>query len=663
LELAQYRAYNQAISLESMEIHSFKAFKTFNTNKLNAWMGLYLKTFVISIAVYCVLRVSFLVWNWGLFKSIGISDITKAIFMGPRFDACAMAILFLPLFLFTCVLPIFVPQRFIKAIWLVMLGLLQIPFLVLNIIDIEFFNFAGRRFTLSSLFIFQEAQGKLTGFFTTYIPGCVAGFALIVLYMWWVRRVVKSSDLEVGSKTKHLLGHFAWLIVMVVLGRGGFQQKPIDFVDASLFNAPVLNNLVLNSTFSLIKSSDKDKLPQVQFFSKADEYIPSLNGFGNKPSAMDGVRFKTKQNVVIILLESFALEYMGKPNHQEGYTPFLDNLADKSLFFRNAYANGRRSIEGVSSIVAGIPALMNEAFITSEFASNYFVGLGSILSEQNYHLSFFHGGNNGTMYFDRFTKSAGISNYFGANEYTGGKEDNDQVWGIFDGPFFKFYAGKLSEFHQPFFSMIFSLSSHHPYTIPEAFKGKYKKGSLEILESIQYADEALKGFFDFAQKQPWYENTLFIVTADHTQKNILPEYDNELGHFRVPLMFFHPKLTWPKMDVQVPVQHIDILPSILDFLGFENKFKILLGESVFKSTPDKTVLLFNDNLYYQVGRQYVSVWDKHGEIRHYAVDDLRLATPLNLAPEIKLSLEKKLRASIQYFNQGMWDNRLYFPNK
>ncbi len=156
---------------------------------------------------------------------------------------------------------------------------------------------------------------------------------------------------------------------------------------------------------------------------------------------------------------------------------------------------------------------------------------------------------------------------------------------------------------------------------------------------------------------------MFVITADHTQKNILPEFDNELGHFRVPLILYHPKVKWPKLDLDMPVQHIDILPSVLDFLGVENKFKILLAESVFKTTADKTVLLFNDNLYYQVGRQFVSVWDKHGEIRHYNVDDLRLAKPLDLTPEVKQSLEKKLRASIQYFNQGMWDNRLYFPSK
>ncbi len=583
----------------------------------NPWVILYAGAFVISIATYEFLRLSFLVSIWSLFKSIGVGDIVKAMIVGLRFDACAIAILFLPAFVISLVFPIILPQKFMKSLWVWLIAIINIPFFVLNVIDVEFFNFAGRRFTLSSLFVLQEAQGKMGGFLGTYFLGTVAGVLLIFVFVLAIKKWAKKLDLSVTSPLKHIVVHFLFLVFFVVIGRGGFQAKPIDFVDASLFNAPVLTNLVLNSTFSLIKSSDKDKLPQVQFFSRTEEYLPYLNGYDKHISALEGIREKKSQNIVVILMESFALEYMGLPNHQEGYTPFLDDLSQRSLFFTNAFANGRRSIEGVSSIIAGIPALMNEAFITSEFASNYFVGLGSILSEHKYHSSFFHGGNNGTMYFDRFAKSAGIAQYFGANEYTGGAQDQDNVWGIYDGPFFKFFAKKLSEFPEPFFSMIFSLSSHHPYKIPENYKGKYKKGPIDILESIQYADESLKDFFEFAKTQPWYSNTLFIITADHTQKNILASYDNELGHFRVPLIFFHPTFPWTKVNTEQPVQHIDILPSVMDFLGLENKFKILLGDSVFKQDNDKSVLLFNDNMYYQISSEFVTIWDKHNPMKFY----------------------------------------------
>lgn len=630
---------------------------------LPPWILLYFSSFMVTLGTYEFLRLSFLVWNWSLFKSIATKDIIKAIFWGLRFDACAISILFLPSFLVILLLSFVAPQKVVKTVWVAAIALIHIPFLVLNVIDIEFFNFAGRRFTLSSLFIFQEAQGKMTGFLSTYLPGTLAGILLIMVFVWGIRRLTNALDLSVYSKWKQLLIHFFIFIVIVILGRGGFQQKPIDFVDASLFNAPVLNNLVLNSSFSLIKSSDKDKLPQVQFFTEPDEYIPFLNGSSGSRSSLEGSREKKKQNIVIVLLESFSLEYMGSAINEIGYTPFLDELSKQSIFFPNAFSNGRRSIEGVSSILAGIPALMNEAFITSEFASNYFVGLGSILSEKKYHSSFFHGGNNGTMYFDRFAKSAGISEYYGANEYIGNKEDHDNIWGIYDGPFFKFFGKKLSEFPEPFFSMIFSLSSHHPYKIPEDHKNRYKKGPLEILESIQYTDQSLKEFFDFAKTQTWYENTLFIITADHTQKNLLPRFDNEPGHFRVPLIFFHPNFKWTKIDTHRPVQHIDIIPSVMDFLGFENKFKILLSESVFKDDPNKSVLLFNDNLYYQLSTDYISVWDKFGEIKHYLINDQHLQTQVTIGPEISDRLDKKLKASIQYFNQGMWDNRLYFPGK
>ncbi len=655
--------------MDSMQLNTVKShFNSPIARQTRAWILLYGSLFVISIATYEFLRLSFLVWNWSLFKSLAASDMTRAMIAGLRFDGSAIAILMLPNFFIGLLLPLLASQRIVKLFWVWVIALLQIPLLVLNVIDIEFFNFAGRRFTLSSLFVFQEAQGKMSGFLGTYLPGTIAGIVLISIFILGIKKCAERLDLQVSSKPLHFTLHFFVLLLVVIFARGGFQQKPLDFVDSSLFNAPVLNNLVLNTSFSLLKSSDKDHLPQVQFFTKTEDYLPYLNGYkissdNYKKSAMEGHRLKTKQNVVVILLESFSLEYMGYPNHREGFTPFLDDLAKRSLFFGNAFANGRRSIEGVSSIVAGIPALMNEAFITSEFASNYFVGLGSILSENKYQSSFFHGGHNGTMYFDRFAKSAGISEYYGANEYSGHSEDNDGSWGIYDGPFFQFFGKKLGHFPEPFFSMIFSLSSHHPYKIPEAFKEKYKKGPLEILESIQYADESLKDFFKYAKSQPWYNNTLFVITADHTHKNMLPSYDNELGRFRVPILFYHPTFHWPYVDTNQPVQHIDILPSIMDFLGFDNKFEVLLGESVFKSDPEKTVLLFIDDLYYQVSSSVVTVLEKRDEINHYSINDQRLATPLMLDYQKKVHLEKKLKASIQYFNQGMWDNRLYFPNK
>ena len=112
------------------------------------------------------------------------------------------------------------------------------------------------------------------------------------------------------------------------------------------------------------------------------------------------------------------------------------------------------------------------------------------------------------MGFDNFAYAAGIDEYYGMNEYVKNK-DFDGNWGIFDEEFLQFYATKLNSFKEPFVSSVFTLSSHHPYTIPEKYKGKFRKGPLKILEAVSYSDFSLRQFFKTASKMSWYENKTY----------------------------------------------------------------------------------------------------------------------------------------------------------
>lgn len=628
-------------------------------------LKLYMGTFFIVFLSYSVLRGSFLYWNWNQFKNMGFKDILYAFFIGFRFDLSSVGLLYLPVLVVSLVLGIWIREQLWKRFFLGLLLLIQIPFWLLNYIDIEFFNFVGRRITLSGLFIFTEAKGKVTSFFSTYLFWITIIFLCLFMFILLLRYSIKKMPFKKDSILSYGVTHFLLLCPFIIFARGGLQEKPIDFVYASVFNSPVLNNLTLNSTFSILKSFDKDKISPIQFYEHEEEFFPFLNGYEPKKSVLDGKRPHKKQNVVIFLLESFAFEFMGKANGVKGYTPFLDQIAQQGLFFKNSFANGRRSIEGVSSVLAGIPALMSEPFISSEFASNYFLGAGAILEPLGYKTSFFHGGNNGTMYFDSFTKSAGIPLYFGASEYPNKAQDHDKVWGIFDEPFLQFFGKKLAEFSRPFFSMLFTLSSHHPYTLPEKFKGKFEKGPLEILESIQYTDYALRVFFETYKNEEWFQNTLFIFTADHTQKNLLPQFNNEIGRYKVPLIFYHPTFQWPTLDLEIPVQHIDILPSIMDFADQPMKQKILLGESVFKQTENKYVVIYQDGTYFLINKKHIALWNQKDVLKVFASDDwyLKKELTMTVGKEVLDQLEKQLKSSIQYFSKGLWDNRLYFPSK
>ena len=133
--------------------------------------------------------------------------------------------------------------------------------------------------------------------------------------------------------------------------------------------------------------------------------------------------------------------------------------------------------------------------------------------------------------------------------------------GVWDEEFFQFFANKLNTFQQPFCSAIFSVSSHHPFKVPTRYEGKFRKGPLPIHECIGYTDFSLKRFFATASKMPWYDSTLFVITADHANEPYFPEYKTNIGVYAAPVFFYKPGGSLKKAVVDI-AQQIDIMPTI-----------------------------------------------------------------------------------------------------
>ncbi|MGZ3743600.1 MAG: LTA synthase family protein, partial [Pseudobdellovibrionaceae bacterium] len=611
----------------------------------------------LSLGFYLFARIEFLAWNWSHYKSKEISDILWAFLVGFRFDISAICMSLVPVTLWS-----FWPWSEKRhALWVAGSFWLFAPFflvfMLMNLGDTEFINFVGRRFSYDALFVLGEINNKVAGILGTYWRLALLDISTLGFFLWGAWKILHrpSRKHSLGSRKYEIPAYVATVFVvlatLVVGVRGGLQKKPLNIVNAHIFAAPILNNLVLNSTFTFIKSYGAETLSREVYFSDRNEMLHHLNGAFTGPSLLEGHRLQKPQNVVVIIMESFSLEYMGEVNGGGGFTPFLDSLARKSLFFKNSFANSRRSIEGVAAVVGGVPAMMNEPFISSHFSSNYFVGLGSVLASQKYPTSFFHGGNNGTMYFDSFAKSAGFDNYYGANEFPDPSQ-NDGAWGIFDEPFLQFMRTQINSMKQPFLASVFTLSSHNPYRIPEQYKGKFPKGPQEILESVAYADYSLQRFFEEAAKEPWYKDTLFVITADHTGLNYRPENENELSRFRIPILFYHPSYSWPQGIAQDQiVQQIDILPSIMDFLGLQNKEVNYLGRSVF-IPGERTATMYLDGRYFLVAQDFFLDWLATGagaelQMKMYAMSDPFEKVPLSEPKDRRSHLEERLKASIQ----------------
>jgi phosphoglycerol transferase MdoB-like AlkP superfamily enzyme len=624
---------------------------------LSRWLVL-LRRLGLVLGAYFLLRVLFLFCNHSLLAGASFAQLARAFLHGFRFDLSAVAASNAPFILLT-LLPWRQPgpayERLTKIVFVALNGL----FLAINVIDLEFFKFTGRRFTFDLLRMGNDAGVKWNTLLSYYWPLVLLGLGLIAaLYFCYGRPAAGSA----AEAPRHRFGSWGCNLVLgvaliVVAVRGGFQFIPIGPPTAMVLNDRGLAQLALNSSFTLIKSwNNTTQLARHRYFSgwkELKDYLrPLVNG---SPLVAEPA---PRDNVVILIVESLSAEYCGAGPGGPRYTPFLDTLAAQSLFFRNNYANGRRSVESMPSILAGLPSLMQESFVESVYCDNHLLGLGTWLAPRGYTTSFFHGGQNGTMRFDLFMPSVGIQRYYGRNEYPG-QGDYDGSWGIFDEPFLQFTARELSRQPQPFAAVVFTLSSHHPYRIPEKYRGRFKKGTLAIHESIGYADYALEQFFATARQQPWYSNTLFVITADHTQKLETPEFVNPLGAYRVPLLFFHPRKPFPTVDAGRITQQVDILPSVLDYLGLPADQRLLFGKSVFRQGEGRAFLHANGQYWLVRGQRALEFTPGRPSRLFDPAGDPLLKSPIPNEPEQLRAMEREAEALVQYFNNGLLDHQLY----
>lgn len=426
--------------------------------------------------------------------------------------------------------------------------------------------------------------------------------------------------------------------VVVILFRGGFQLVPIQMTDAHKKDSYNSAALILNSPFVIIKSLENGEIKELNLMK--DCLVKTII----RPEKHFTSGKMNKKNIVIIILESFGKEFTHYGN-SESYTPFFDSLASNGLVFTNAWANGTRSIEGIPAIISSMPHLMETPYINSVYCTNQLNSIASTLKKFGYRSAFFHGGANGTMNFDTYTKSAGFDFYFGKNEYNN-ENDFDGVWGIYDEPFMRFSAIEMNKLREPFCSVLFTLSSHFPYKIPNRLNGKFKKDSREISESIGYADYSLKQFFHNAKKFNWFKNTLFVITADHAAKT------NAENKYAIPVAFFDSKNQLLGRSNRI-MQQTDIMPSLLYLVGYNKPF-FSFGNNVFDSISSKYSTVYEMGNYIVKNDSSYFVFNNFTCINAYKKSDKAKSDALSLS-----DAEIYFKSLIQTYNNRLIKNKTY----
>ena len=549
---------------------------------------LFLKTLVLFLS----LRLIFFALNFDFFNHLSLNELATSFWFGTRLD----------------LIPTLYCSAIVVVIWFlvgrswaptILIGVVALSFTFLSLIDTHYYAFLKEHIGMEIFWQLTPSNNvSLWKYISEYWHTLITGLVVSLVYVYWVRRDFNKRG---HTRLKELTSTMLWFLLFFFLARGGFRSRPIRSADAGLHVSEQGVALSINTGLYVFETW-ANPMNKPWF---ADSTLSNLRS--TEVDTGDSIH---KYNFVFIILESFGKEYTGLNGDMAvHYTPHLNELFGQSVNCTRAYANGLKSVDAVPAIFSGIPKLSGSSFIHSPYSSKKRPSVFNQLAKLGYSSSFFHGTDNNSMGFRTFLINQGLEAYYGINEYTGPKTTHDGNWGIYDHLYFDYALDVIDNQKPPFVSGIFTLSSHHPYALPDSLRNRFPEGDLDIHKSIGYTDYALHRFLEKCKTKSWFSNTIFIITADHSAQNQLHAYRTASGKYAVPLLLYAPSIL-SAQKITREVSHLDIFPTVLDLVKYPNRVPVL-GNNIFDST--NTGVVHYDNNGYHITRDHWVMGFHHGK--------------------------------------------------
>jgi phosphoglycerol transferase MdoB-like AlkP superfamily enzyme len=328
-------------------------------------------------------------------------------------------------------------------------------------------------------------------------------------------------------------------------------------------------------------------LPQNEAFAVLKNQIPEIFATSTNRIVTSNSN-EIHKNIMLITIESLSADFMKHYGNEQNITPFLDSLADQSLLFTNLYAVGNRTVRGLEAVTLCLPPTAGESVVKRQDNKNKF-STATVLRQKGYTTNYFYGGD---AFFDN------MEDFFHGNGYTIYDKKTLQpnqitfsnVWGVCDEDMAKKVVQTMNvqaKNNKPFFNHWMTVSNHRPFTYPEG-KIDIDSHSKSREGGVKYTDYALRKFFEMAQKQSWFKNTVFVIIADHcassSGKTELP-----LDKYRIPAMIYSPGFIKPQ-QYSTLMSQIDVMPTLFGLLNFSYKSKFY-GQDVFSSSYKPRALI------------------------------------------------------------------------
>ncbi len=568
------------------------------------------------LVIFALMRVVLLFANVEYFSSLSIAETLFAFIHGMRFDLSIMvAILAIPLLL------LFLPWRFFSSrVWYQITAWFCFIVLLLAVLalamDIVFFQHSQRHIG-AELVQMQSDTAYIVSMLKTYWLA-VLGFLVFILLLAkiWQRWLIKSLISPQKNKSHTIWHHFIAfplvLFLMVLIIRGGLVTgKPLMVINAFITDSNELANLTLNGVYTGIRvSMSSENASHYQHHHFSDQAIEDLIGIKkNYPFEQHYQSKANPPNIIVLQIESLNYQFIDALGHHHyGVTPYLDSLVSQSKVYDQFYSAGQRSIIGLQAIWTGIPALLGFPTVDKGLSTYKITQIAKLARQVGYKTLFAQTSLRSSFRIDALAKSVGFEYFWGMEDIGALKLDYPQ--GIkphfgYDYETLLFLQQKLKTHFsdapkQPILMSFFSGTTHSPYIrLPKRFE-KYPyqiDGRGGMLNAIAYTDWSIQQFIEGLRNEAWFNNTIFIITADHPAASYVSKQANYQELFHIPLIIYsaNPNLIRAQRNQEVRSQ-LDLMPTIADLIGIENAVSAL-GTSLWQ---DKKYLMIN-NIGYLIG--------------------------------------------------------------
>jgi len=632
----------------------------------------FIRLMSVFFVLFFLLRLAFLWVYPEAFSELSVGEVVYAMLKGAWFMDSSITMVFLgiPFLLTYLPLPWFKKQWYLKLVgWYAFIVLFA--FALIAIGDLQYFGLVHRHTGHELAAAMHTSTQAMVDMLVAAYGWQMLALAIVMVgsaFAWRRHMMPHPETSHLKLSWKRIPFFMVMFIIILLTMRGGIESKPIQSVFAYNEGTMAQGHLTLNGVFATIHSlyqshmrvpnfmpePEAEAIVQEIYASPHEIYLdPSYPLMRERTSPHLG---QEKYNVVILLLESWDPDFIditrelaGKKPY--GVTPNYNALVKKGRLYTNFYANGQRSIDGIAAVIAGVPRVPGAGGIGEGIEANAIGWLGKIAKEQGYSTSFLQGSFRHSFYMDKISPLAGFDIYKGSEDLPSLHPNPPKSqWGGWDYDLFMAGHALYQQSHQPFLSVMFSVSTHTPWALPEPRFKKFKGNSdaERFLNTMYYTDWALGEFFKSVEKSSFAKNTIFMLLADHASGNMA--HPDMRAQYQIPLLILGPNVE-TGIDDTLSSQ-VDLIPSIIDLAGWKNAKYASLGHSFIDVTNNRSVIFGRDAMTGRIEDNGVLVVRSLDRLVYKEGDEA-------LVPKV----DHRLQAQVQVLLHAWQHNRLMKINR